>query len=115
MVKHPTRKLFVEGGGDKNQSLQTECRRAFSTLLAKAGFEGRMPRIVACGGRSGTYDQFCTAVEGLEEPDLAFLLVDSEEAVTEELPWPPFASSCSRALRPQRGRCGPTKPLGSAH
>lgn len=31
------RELYVEGGGDKNPSLASECRRAFSKLFEKAG------------------------------------------------------------------------------
>jgi hypothetical protein len=67
-------KLFVEGGGD-DASLKTECRRAFSTLLEKAGFKGRMPRVVACGDRRNTFEQFCTALTAGEQ---ALLLVDAE-------------------------------------
>ncbi|MCP4662278.1 MAG: DUF4276 family protein [bacterium] len=81
------RKLFVEGGGNNNSALKTECRRALSKLLKAAGFEGRLPRIVPCGGRRHAYDQFCTAVQNLEEHDLAVLLVDSEVAVAESSPW----------------------------
>jgi hypothetical protein len=78
------RKLFVEGGGD-NDALRTECQKAFTTLLEKAGFKERMPRIVACGGRRNAYNQFCTAIRSGE--GLAILLVDSEASVTEADPW----------------------------
>lgn len=87
MVKRPVRKLFVEGGGNNNPALKTECRRAFSKLLERAGFEGRLPRIVPCGGRRQAYDQFCTAIQGLQEHDVAVLLVDSEDAVTKNSSW----------------------------
>jgi hypothetical protein len=83
-VVSQTRKLFVEGGGDHNDALKTECRRAFAALLEKAGLRGRMPRIVACGGRQNAFDQFCTAIDGGES---AILLVDSEEPVDQESPW----------------------------
>lgn len=78
-------KLFVEGGGD-NDSLKTECRRGFNKLLTSAGFQGRMPRIVACGGRRNAYEQFCTAL-GEGDGVKAFLLVDAEEPVTATSPW----------------------------
>jgi hypothetical protein len=78
-------RLFVEGGGNNNDALKTECRRAFTALLERAGFTGRMPRIVACGGRRNAFDQFCTAVAAGE--DLAILLVDSEAPVVEKSPW----------------------------
>ena len=67
-------KLYVEGGGDA-ASLKTACREGFSKFLEKAGFKGRMPRIVACGSRNDAFDSFCTAMRN-NEP--AMLLVDSE-------------------------------------
>lgn len=85
-------KLFVEGGGSAS-ALKSECREGFKTFITKAGIEKR-PRIVACGSRSEAYNDFCTAITNNEE---AFLLVDSEEAVsancqegedkTKWLPW----------------------------
>ncbi len=81
----PPRKLFVEGGGNHNDALKTECRRAFTALLERAGFKGRMPRVVACGGRRNAYEQFGTAIRGGEGS--AILLVDSEAPVVAEDPW----------------------------
>lgn len=75
MVK--TIKLYVEGGGDNN-SLRTECRKAFTIFLEKAGLKGHMPRIVACGSRNDAYSSYRTAVENGES---AVLLVDSEAPV----------------------------------
>ena len=71
--------LFVEGGGDAN-ALRTACRKGFSDFLEKAGFRGRMPRIIACGSRADAYDSFCTAVRSGEP---ALLLVDSEALVAD--------------------------------
>jgi len=79
-------KVFVEGGGDSD-ALKTECRRAFSRLLERAGLKGRMPRFVACGGRRNAFEQFCTALENNERTELAFLLVDAEAPVTCTSPW----------------------------
>lgn len=76
-------KLFVEGGGDTSL-LKTACRRGFSEFLKKAGLDGYMPRIVACGGRQDAYAAFCTALSCGES---AMLLVDSEESVTSPHPW----------------------------
>lgn len=72
-----TVRLYVEGGGDSS-TLKTECRRAFSELLRKAGCAGKMPRIVACGSRENAYDSFRTSVKNGER---ALLLVDSESPV----------------------------------
>lgn len=74
-------KIFVEGGGDSSQ-LKANCRKGFASFLAKAGLNGNMPRIVACGSRKHAYDDFCTALNNGEE---ALLLVDSEEAVDASL------------------------------
>lgn len=77
-------KLFVEGGGDTNQ-LRTKLRAGFARFLEKAGFKGRMPRIVACGGRGEAYDDFCKSFEGKELDSI--LLVDSEEQISARGKW----------------------------
>lgn len=79
-------RLYVEGGGDRNKALQAECRRGFSEFFRKSGLEGRMPRIVACGGRRQAYDSFRVEQES-EEDALQILLVDSEEAISAGGPW----------------------------
>lgn len=73
--------LYVEGGGNegKRRGLKPECRRGFREFLLKADFDGRMPRIVACGSRGEAFDSFTTACsQGIA----AALLVDSEGVVT---------------------------------
>lgn len=76
-------KLYVEGGGD-SKTLHDELRRGFSKLLEKAGLKGKMPQIVACGGRSQTFDRFRTAIN---QGQTAILLVDSEDFVRTISPW----------------------------
>ena len=80
-------KIYVEGGGDHNKALQTHCCRGFSEFFRKAGLEGRMPRVVACGGRRRAYDRFRTSHENAGKDDLPIPLVDSEAPVTEADPW----------------------------
>lgn len=80
-------KVYVEGGGDHNKTLGTECRRGFSEFFRKAGLEGRMPRVVACGGRKGACDSFKTSNENTGNEDFAILLVDSEAPVAGPDPW----------------------------
>lgn len=82
MVRRAERLLIVEGGGDNNDALKTECRKGFRCFLEKAGFEGMMPRIVAAGGRRQAYDQFQTSVLSAGSDDVVILLVDSEAPVT---------------------------------
>jgi len=81
MVRRSGKKLFVEGGGD-NDALKAECRKGFREFLEKAGLKGRMPRIVACGGRSQAYSQFCVAIGEAANGDVFILLVDSEGPVS---------------------------------
>ncbi|MFP4173845.1 MAG: DUF4276 family protein [Candidatus Hydrogenedentota bacterium] len=84
-----TVKLYVEGGGD-SEALHRRCREGFRGFLKKAGFTGRMPRIVACGGRQAAYDRFSTACSANET---ALLLIDSEEAIsTGTSPWTHLAN-----------------------
>lgn len=70
-------KIYVEGGGDA-ALLKTECRQGFSRFFESAGFKGKMPRVVACGGRNDAFDSFCTAIN---QGECALLLVDSEDPV----------------------------------
>lgn len=77
--------LYVEGGGD-SENLQERCRRGFRQFLIKAGFTGRLPRIVACGSRNNTYKSFCTSLKKRRTDEFPILLVDAEAAV-ENPPW----------------------------
>lgn len=79
-----TSKIYVEGGGDRNKLRKTECRRAFSTFFTKAGLKGRMPSIVACGGRKQAYKDFCHALEKAHGNEFIVLLVDSEGPVDKD-------------------------------
>ena len=72
-------KIYVEGGGDR-ASDQSHCRKGFRELIEKMGFRGRMPAIVASGGRDKAYKAFEIATTHVKDKDtLALLLVDSEE------------------------------------
>lgn len=74
--------IFVEGGGDSNE-LRARCREGFSKLLARCGFAGRLPRLVACGGRNAAFDKFTTAHAGQLPADYVALLIDSEDPVAD--------------------------------
>ena len=73
--------VYIEGGGN-GRVLRTKCRQGFSDFFRKAGLAGRMPKLVACGGRDMAYDRFRTAFDGSGEI-FVVLLVDSEGPVTQ--------------------------------
>jgi hypothetical protein len=78
------RVLYIEGGGD-GKALRTRCREGFEKLLRNAGCSGRMPRIVACGGRAQAFEDFQAK---LRDPDASpVLLVDAEAPVEGQDPW----------------------------
>ena len=80
-------RVYVEGGGGTDD-LRTKCREGFSAFFDKAGLTGRMPRVVACGGRQKTYDKFRTALANAAADKFIVLLVDSEDPVAEGAdPW----------------------------
>lgn len=75
--------IYVEGGGEG--SLKPKCRKGFTEFIKRAGFEERMPRIMACGSRDNTYDKFKTAHE---DNKLCILLVDAEDSIKAgDKPW----------------------------
>lgn len=77
-------KIYVEGGGNKSK-LRAECRKGFSTFLEKAGFQGKMPKIIACGSRNNAYSLFKIAHNNNE---ICLLLVDAEEPIPARYkPW----------------------------
>jgi len=78
--------LYIEGGGDSKEE-KSRCREAFSTLLKKQGFSGRLPRLTACGGRYSAYDDFKTAHATAQSGHFVALLIDSEDpAAMPEVP-----------------------------
>ncbi|MBI3716703.1 MAG: DUF4276 family protein [Betaproteobacteria bacterium] len=70
-------RLYIEGGESKED--QTRCREAFRKLFEKAGLSGRMPRLVACGGRDSAFHDFKVAHASRCEGDYIAMLVDSED------------------------------------
>lgn len=72
--------VCVEGGGDTRE-LRRRCRKGFSEFFRKAGLSGRMPRIIPCGGRNNTFQDFATALAAGTGLDFVILLVDSEAPV----------------------------------
>ena len=79
--------LYVEGGGNRS-FLNAQCRRAFQAFFRKAGLEGNLPKVFACGSRQETYKDFCDALDAAQDDEFIVLLVDSEGPVAEGAgPW----------------------------
>lgn len=73
-----TIRIYVEGGFEG--STKTNCRKAFSTFLAKVVRPGSF-KVIASGSRAQAFQDFCSALR--QHPaDYNVLLVDSETAVT---------------------------------
>ena len=82
-----TIKVYVEGGGETRQ-LKTKCRQGFSDFFRKTGLEGRMPEVIACGGREKAFDKFRAGFTRATDNVFIVLLVDSEDSVAENTgPW----------------------------
>lgn len=75
-------RIYIEGGGDSKE-LHIRCRAGFRRLLESCGFAGRMPHLVACGGRGAAFDDFSTAHANAAAVDFVALLVDSEVPVAD--------------------------------
>jgi hypothetical protein len=73
--------LYLEGGGDSKE-LHTRCREGFRRLLERCGFQGRMPRLVACGGRGTTFEDFASAHSGTVS-DYVAMWLDSEDVLSD--------------------------------
>jgi len=90
--------IYIEGGGD-SKGLHVRCRQGFRQLLERCGFSGRMPRLVACGGRSAAYGDFKTAHES-NKAEYVAMLIDSEKPVSNpEETWD-HLRNCDRWERP---------------
>ncbi len=73
--------IYIEGSDSYEDKIR--CRQAFRTLLAKCGFEKRMPRLSPCGGRNATFDRFKTALAQAAAGDYIALLIDSEDPIAD--------------------------------
>lgn len=81
------RTIYLEGGGDA-KDLHARCREGFRRLLEACGFRGRMPRLVACGGRDSTFDDFRIEHLGKAANDFVAMLIDSEDPMDDiEAAW----------------------------
>jgi hypothetical protein len=81
--------IYIEGGGTGAQSKDVDirCREGFRRLLENCGFQGRMPRLVACGGRDAAFSDF-TVAHSSANADFVALWIDSEDPLADlEAAW----------------------------
>jgi len=79
--------IYLEGGGDSKE-LHTRCREGFRKLLEKCGYKGKMPRLVACGGRGSVFEDFQSAHVSRVPEDFIAMMIDSEEPLNDtEATW----------------------------
>ena len=72
--------LYIEGGGD-NRRLAAQFREGWTRFFRRAGFGGRMPRVIRGGSRQQTFERFETHVSESRSDTVPLLLVDSEGQV----------------------------------
>ena len=77
--------LYLEGGGSgpNSKELDIRCREGFRRLLENCGFNGRMPRLFACGGRAEVFDTFSIAQTNKRAGEYIGMWIDSEEAMAD--------------------------------
>ncbi len=98
--------IYVEGGasgahadGSSSKYLTIRCQQAFHNLLTRMGFNGRKPRLVACGGRGKVYDRFCTAQQLGGAMEYVAMWIDSEEPMVDiEQTWKHLAGVTTVAV-----------------
>jgi hypothetical protein len=66
----------------KAKAMQFRLEEAVHNLLRRMGFSGRLPRIIAGGGRLRTFDKFKTALSD-NNSDYIAMLIDSEDPVAD--------------------------------
>jgi hypothetical protein len=69
--------LYVEGGGD-TRALQAPARQGMQQFLTLMGYQGKLPKVVFCGGRSEALRDFSIAQQKAGSGTEILLLVDSE-------------------------------------
>ena len=74
--------IYLEGGGD-SRVLHIKCREGFRKLLEACGFQGRMPKLVASGGRGQTFRDFCIALRARSDACIVMMLIDSEDPMSD--------------------------------
>ena len=97
--------VYLEGGGDSKEG-KIRCREGFRRLFENCGLAGRMPKLVACGGRDSAYGKFKTKHANSSGSAYIGLLIDSEDPLGDiDRAWahlakrdgwqrPPGASDC---------------------
>ncbi len=95
--------IYIEGGGTGEQSKDVDirCREGFRKLLENCRFQGRMPRLVACGGRGAGLDAFTTALKTKPAAGFVALWIDSEEPLADLEAARDHLRACDQWPRPE--------------
>jgi hypothetical protein len=96
--------IYIEGGaqGADSKFLKIRCQEAFHNLLERMSYQGRMPRLVACGGREDVYERF-SIEHSLRTAAYVAMWIDSEEPVADlETAWTHLerVTTVGRLVRP---------------
>lgn len=93
--------IYLEGGGNNSKELHARCREGFRKLLERCGFAGKMPTLVACGGRGQAFKNFCTAHNARKGNSIVLMLIDSEDPMSDiERTWQHLASRDPSWIKP---------------
>ena len=75
-------RIYVEGGGVSGK-IHIPLRRAFRKLFERMGMKGKMPVLIAGGGRARTFDMFKREFRTAPSDTFVAMLVDSEIPVAD--------------------------------
>lgn len=78
-------RIYVEGGGDGPRG-KARFRDGLRSFLRHMLGDGRLPEVVACGGRHSAFGDFAEALKS-NGGAFSILLVDSEGPVSAPSPW----------------------------
>jgi hypothetical protein len=80
-------KIYIEGGGE-GKDQWSKCREGFQKLFQATGeLQGRMPRLVPCGGREQAFKDFKKTLK-LGGNEFVAMLIDSEDPIAANAtPW----------------------------
>lgn len=98
--------LYIEGGSKNNKALRSDCQKGFKVFLNKVDSSlVKRLGIILCGSGSQACNDFDKRLRSLKNGQCAFLLVDSEGAVSPNIvsPWTFLCSREKERLQKPQG------------